>query len=386
LQPALTQARFNLAYALRLSGDVDGAAAEYRAVLSSHPDDGEAWIGLAQLKRDLLDAADLASMHAQLARTDLHPADRIALEFACADALHQRGDYPAAFAAWMRANAGVRARHPWDAAAFVAQVDATLAMDWLPAPGDAAGRNIVFIVGLPRSGTSIVEQILDCHPLVAAAGESDALGYVLHAEAQHRGGAYPQALTGLSGDDWRRLGHDYLARVARNLPRRPWLTDKLPGNWLYLGAARAMLPGARFVVCRRDPLEVGFSCFRQRFAGENQGFSYALEDVGLYWRQFDRSVRHWRALYPDRVYELDYEALVAEPEAAIRALLDFCGLPFDAACLHPEHNERAVRTLSATQIRRPIRPGSAVATRYGALLDPLRAALAGVATQPSEEN
>lgn len=377
LDGGLRPARYALAYALGNDGDIDGAAAQYRALLALRRDDGEAWIGLAQLKRQLLGADDLAVMQAQLARKDLHPADRIALEYACADTLHGRGEYAAAFAAWQRANAGVRARHPWDRQAFVTHADAALAQDWPVATAGDLGRRVLFVVGLPRSGTSIVEQILACHSQVVAAGESEALGQVLRAEAQRRGGNYPQALAGLTATEWKRLGQDYLGRLAARLPPGSVVSDKLPGNWLYLGAALAMLPNARVIVCRRDPVEVGFSCFRQRFGGAAQGFSYALEDIGLFWRHFDAAIRHWRAHRPAQVFELAYEALVADPEPSIRTLLDFCDLPFEVACLHPERNPRAVRTMSATQVRRPLRPGTAVADRYGALLDPLRAALLG---------
>lgn len=377
LDGGFRQARYALAYALGNDGDVDGAASQYRAMIALRRDDGEAWIGLAQLKRKLLDADDLGVMQSELARADLNPADRIALEFACADTLHGRGDYAAAFAAWQRANAGVRARHPWDRAAFTAHADAALVQDWPLATAGDFDQRVLFVVGLPRSGTSIVEQILSCHSQVAAAGESDALSRVLQAEVQRRGGDYPQALDGLTASAWRVLGQEYLDRLTAGLPLRPVITDKLPGNWLYIGPALAMLPQARVIVCRRDPVEVGFSCFRQRFGGAAQGFSYALDDIGVFWRRFDAAVKHWHACRPAQVFELDYETLVANPEPSIRGLLDFCDLPFEVACLHPERNPRAVRTMSATQVRRPLQPGSAVADRYGALLDPLRAALFG---------
>ncbi|HET8900114.1 MAG TPA: sulfotransferase [Rhodanobacteraceae bacterium] len=374
-QPDFREPRYSLAYACAVSGEIDAAAQHYRQLLAQRPDDGEAWIGLAQLKSRQLDAADLAAMRALLTRTTLHPADRIAMEFACADTLHGQGDYAAAFAAWQRANAGVRARHPWDAAAFAARADAALVQRWPLASSAAPAHNVLFVVGLPRSGTSIVEQILACHSEVAAAGESAALGAVLQAEIWRRGGEFPAALASLDEADWCRLGAAYLAELSGRLPSRPWVTDKLPGNWLYIGPILAMLPNARIIACRREPLEAAFSCYRQRFAGENQGFSYAMADIGVYWRRFDAAITHWRARYPQRVFELDYEALVRTPEPIIRALLAFAGLPFEPACLHPEQNPRAVRTMSAGQVRQPLRPGSAVTARYGTLLDPLRAAL-----------
>jgi hypothetical protein len=151
--------------------------------------------------------------------------------------------------------------------------------------------------------------------------------------------------------------------------------DKAVFNWPFVGAIVAMLPGARIVNVRRDPVETGWSCFKQRFARGQQMFSYALDDIGAHWIDYDRLMFFWHARFPRRIYELSYEALVASPEPEIRRLLDFCGLPFAASCLKSHRSERVVRTSSAAQVRQPMRADTARSANYGALLDPLRRAL-----------
>jgi hypothetical protein len=174
-------------------------------------------------------------------------------------------------------------------------------------------------------------------------------------------------------DDWQRLGNRYLQRTKRWRVRKPFFTDKLPANWYYIGAIRAMLPAAKIICCRRDPLETCFSCYRQHL--DNNEYARTFADLAEYWRDFDRSVRHWHALHPAHVHEHVYEDLIAEPEATIRALLEFCGLPFEESCLRFYENKRAVNTPSAMQVRQQLRSDTARAARYGALLDPLRIAL-----------
>jgi hypothetical protein len=177
----------------------------------------------------------------------------------------------------------------------------------------------------------------------------------------------------MQSDDWRRLGERYLERTAHWRQQRPVFTDKMPGNWYYIGAIRAMLPGARIIACRRDPLETCFSCYRQHL--DNNEYTRTFADLAAYWRDYDRAIRHWRSLHPAHVHEHVYEDLLANPEACIRRLLEFCGLPFEEACLRFHETARDVRTPSAMQVRQPLRRDTARSDRYGALLDPLRQAL-----------
>jgi len=173
------------------------------------------------------------------------------------------------------------------------------------------------------------------------------------------------------------LSRDYLARTTRWRVERPRFTDKLPNNWPLIGAALAMLPQAKFVDCRRDPIETCWSCYKQLFAPGLVRYAYDLGELGAYWRDYDRLSRFWAERYPASVRAQGYEALLAEPESEIRALLDFCGLSFDDACLRFHESKRSVRTASSGQVRQPLRRDTARAARYGDLLAPLRNALAG---------
>jgi hypothetical protein len=242
------------------------------------------------------------------------------------------------------------------------------------ATDQALGDHVFFIVGMARSGTTLVEQVLAAHPQVRGGGELPALPQVLTEESTRRRQRYPDWVPQASADDWQRLGRRYLELTADLRTERPYSTDKLPNNWRAIGAIRAMLPGARIVICRRNPLENCWSCYKQYFPGGWE-FTSDLEWLAQYWRAFDHAAGEWAKRTPERIREQRYEALTEHPESEIRALLEFCGLPFDADCLQAHHSRRSVRTLSAAQVREPVHRHRSVAGRYEALLDPLRHAL-----------
>jgi tetratricopeptide (TPR) repeat protein len=373
--PTHISARVLLADQLRGSGRVDEAAAEYRRVIAQQPAAGMAWIGLANLKSAKLDSADIAAMQRTLTRTDVGDDDRIALGFALASALEDGGRYVDASGALAQAHACARRRGAWNAAAFSAHVDSVLAAFPTASSGTAStlGDEAIFIVSLPRSGSTLIEQILATHSQVEGASELPDLPQVLTEESQRRGQPFPQWVAAMRPADWERLGRRYLERTARWRQRHPRFTDKLLTNWLHVGAIRAMLPGARIVAVRRDPLETCLACYRQHLAGN--AYTHDFVDLAAYWRDFDRAMNHWRTLHPQHVHENVYEDLTTDPEAQIPALLAFCGLDFEPACLAFHTNPRAVVTLSAAQVRQPLRRDTARAARYGALIDPLRAAL-----------
>lgn len=377
LAPDDFKAQFLLAHEERVTGDADAAQRRYRALLGRDPHRAEAWLGLAGLQRLRFSEADVALMQAALGR-QANEDDRISIRFALARGYEDTQRFADAFAMYREANALVRRHHPWDAGAFSRRVDEFIAAFPVPhaAPADGFGSQVIFIVSLPRAGSSLTEQILASHPAIDGAGELPDLPALLHAESARRGAAFPDWVAHATPADWRRLGEQYLQATARWRERRPRFTDKLPDNWRFVGAALAMLPAARIVVCRRDPLETCLSCFRQMFMRGGQAFSYDLDDIAAYWHDFDRAARHWQTLYPARVRTQSYEALLADPQAQIRALLDFCGLPFDASCLDFQRTRRNVATASAGQVREPLRRDTSRASAYGTLLDPLRRALA----------
>jgi Flp pilus assembly protein TadD len=374
--PAMTHARFTLAYAERARGKLAEAEGELRAILARDAHDGDAWLALADLGVRA-SAGDIATMEAALAGARIAGRSRIALRFALARALEEASRCEEAWQHYLEANRDVRRDEPWDAAtdrrACEHRMRAFDAAATTASP--ELGREIVFVVGLPRSGTTLVEQVLASHPQIAAGGELGALSLVLETECRRRGSAIEAWAPDATAADWERLGRDYLARTAPLRIERPCSTDKRPGNWRWLGAIRCMLPGARVVVCRRDPVETALGCFVRLFAPRTQRFSYDLDDIASYWRSFDAAVRHARGA-PLREQHL--EELIAEPEREIRALLDFCGLPFDPKCLDFSAGRRTLRTQSAAQVRGELRAGTSRAACYGAHIAPLRRALHGV--------
>jgi hypothetical protein len=237
------------------------------------------------------------------------------------------------------------------------------------------GNGVILIVSLPRSGSTLIEQILASHPLVEGANEITDLPQVIEDESTRRGQPFSQWAGSATPEDWSRLGRDYLKRTERWRLRRPYFTDKNLVTWQLVGPALAMLPGARVVNCRRDPIETCFSCYRQLFSN-GALFSYDLDDMVSYYRDYDRLSRHWQRLYPHQILDFAYESLFVDTEQQIRHLLDFIGLEFDPACLAFHRTARTVRsTASAAQVRQPLYRDTARSVRYEEKLLRLRASL-----------
>ncbi len=377
LDPKLVPAHVLAGDALTYVGKFDDAAAAYRAALRVDPACGDAWRGLGNIKTRPMTDADRAQLTAQLQRPEVREPDRVGMGYALGKLCEDQGRYAEAFAALTDANQRLQRVAKWNAAGHRAFTDALIAAcDPLPAPIDPAlGREVIFLVGLPRSGSTLFEQILAAHPEVEGASELPELDAIIAGESRRRGAAFPAWVGAATAEDWHRLGRDYLARTARWRERRPRLTDKLPENWKYAGVLRAMLPGAKMIETRRDPLEVAWYCYKQYFY-RLPHFSCDFDDLASYLRDCERALATWRALDPTRIGLRSYEALVADPEGEIRGLLAFCELAFDPRCLEFHRAERSVRTPSASQVRQPIRGDTARAASYGDALLPLRAALA----------
>lgn len=355
----------------------EGAVAVRRA-LASEPAFGAAWLSLADIKTVPVTAAESDQMYALLRDDELDESERTAVEFALARACEEHGRFEQAFGLLVEANAR-RSREVggWDAARFETQAKLTLKVfgaEHAVADDSLLGEQVIFILGLPRSGTTLVEQILASHPGVRGAGELGELAQVLTEESMRRQQRFPEWVPAATAQDWQRLGQRYLSLTARHRDGHARFTDKMPNNWQALGAIRAMLPGARIVICRRDPLENCWSCFKQYFP-HGWEFTYNMEQLATFWKAFDKAASWWAGRAPAHIREQGYEALTEEPEREIRTLLEFCRLPFDPACLTFHQTRRNVHTLSAAQVRQPMRRHVDIAAAYGSLLDPLRNAL-----------
>ena len=376
LAPEILPAAILLGDALVHLGRFDDASTQYRDALRLHPACGDAWRGLSNIKTVALADADAAALAMQLQRGDIADSDRVAMGHALGKLEEDRGRRPQAFAAFSAANALQQRLTPWRLAPFESFIEQALAAsERLPAPVEPTlGHQVIFIVGLPRSGSTLFEQILAAHPDVEGASELPDLGIVIQQESVRRGVPYPQWIAHADADDWHRLGRDYLARTARWRSVRPRFTDKMPENWKHAGILRAMLPGASVIETRRDPLETAWSCFKQQFYSQPH-FANTLADAGAYLRGCERAMGAWRARDPARIHLHRYEDLLADPEAGVRRLLGDSGLELHPACLAFDRADRSVRTASAAQVRQPLRRDTERAGAYGTLLDPLRQAL-----------
>ncbi|HEY1889761.1 MAG TPA: sulfotransferase [Steroidobacteraceae bacterium] len=375
LDPTHLSAHLSLARAQANLGKVDAAVAGFREVLRRDPANAEGWFGLSNLNVVRFDAADAASLQRALAREGLSSRDRELLGFTFAKALESQGDYAQAFEEYRAANTSRRRRVKWDAAGEHRRVDAILrvSVGETPTPIDASlGREAILIVSIPRSGSTLVEQILASHPEVEGANEIKDMKQVIDAETGRRNSAFPLWVPDATAADWQRLGREYLDRTARWRQVKSRFTDKSLVTWYLVGAALAMLPAARVVVVRRDPVETCLGCFRQCFS-EASGFACDLDEMADYCGDFLRLTRFWLEKYPSQVFDLQYEALVAQPEPVIRRLLDFCGLSFAPECLEFHKTARTVQSLpSAALVRQPLRGDTARSALFGDKLDSLR--------------
>ena len=371
-------------HALKTAGRQADAIGAYRRSLDQALS-GEAWWSLANLKTYRFDAADLAAMAAALERDDLAEDDRLHLHYALGKAFEDRKDDAAAFRHYGEGARLRRSQIEYDAddnARFVDRSCALFTPDFFAARAGAGCPDPapIFVVGLPRSGSTLVEQILASHSQVEGTMELPdlfALARSLEPGAETLGfTAYPDALAALAPDQLRALGEAYIerTRIQRKLGR-PFFIDKMPNNFMHIGMIELILPRAKVIDTRRGAMATCFSAFKQHFA-RGQNFSYDLEELGRYYRDYVRLMERLDRAAPGRTHRVSYEALVADTEGEVRRLLAYCGLNFEQSCLNFHQNDRSVRTASSEQVRRPIfRDGLDQWRRYDGWLDPLRRAL-----------
>jgi len=375
----------NYGHALRTAGKSHDAVAAYRNCIALAPGLGEAYWSLANLKVAVFTREEEAAMLAQVARADLGADDRLHLHYASGKALEDRGNYASSFDHYRQAAQMRRSAVPYDADETTALTQRSKAV-FTPEffanrqGAGAASKAPIFIVGLPRSGSTLIEQILASHSQVEGTRELPDIGFIARdlgwMNSDARQGPYPAGVAALDDASLSALGRSYLDRtgIHRKLGR-PFFIDKMPNNFQHIGLIHLILPEARIIDARRHPLAACFSAFKQHFA-QGQAFSYDLADLGRYYRDYIDLMTHFDAVLPGRIHRVIYEDLVEDTEAVVRRLLDYCGLRFEDACMKFYQNARSVRTVSSEQVRRPIfRDGLHQWQHYETWVGPLKDAL-----------
>jgi predicted Zn-dependent protease len=381
-------------HSLRTARRGEDSVAAYRRAIALQPTLGEAYWSLANLKTFRFSDADLLALRRALGREDLSDEDRLHFEFSLGKALEDQAGYEESFVHYAAGNAIGRRQNPYSAdenSRFVRRSKSLFTADFFASRAAAGSPDPapIFIVGLPRAGSTLIEQILSSHSAVEGTMELPDLTLIARElagrtepagrERQADEAPFFEAVKALTHEQLRSLGERYLAstRIHRKT-RAPFFIDKMPNNWLYAGLIHLMLPNAKIIDARRHPLGCCWSAFKQHFA-RGQAFSYGLADLGRYYRDYVELMAHADAVLPERIHRVHYESMVENTEAEVRRLLDHCGLPFEEGCLRFYENERAVRTASSEQVRQPIfREGMDHWRHYETWLGPLKETLGPV--------
>jgi tetratricopeptide (TPR) repeat protein len=387
IRPRHGGALLGMGHVLKTLGQQEEAIASYRKCIESKPDRGEVYWSLANLKTYKLSDDDITEMQTQLAKSGLSDESHVNFLFALAKAHEDRGDFDKAWEYYVAGNAKRRMLEHYDPVSLETRDDAVLSVftkDFLdqntglgnpdPAP--------IFILGLPRSGSTLLEQILASHSMVEGTSELPYIKRVENSLSKNRvdGVNYPEAVRELGEANFKSLGQDYLdAAALHRITGTPHFIDKMPNNFPSIGLIHLILPNAKIIDARRYPLDSCLSNFRQLY-GRGQPFTYDLTDIGEYFLEYQRMMDHWHAVLPGRVVTVQYEDVVTDFENQVHRLLDYCELPWEDACLRYHETDRPVRTASSEQVRQPVYTKSVHFWRnheknLGELIEVLRPAL-----------
>ncbi len=360
LGPDLPGGYLGLGNTLKTIGQQTEAIEAYRHATAMRADLSEAWWSLSNLKTFRFENHEIETMQRQLEAPELSDEARVQFCFALAKASEDLGDYARAFELYDRGNRTRRAQEHYDPVETEAINDRIMKVFDAGFLTQHAGLGHpdpapIFVVGLPRSGSTLIEQILASHSLVDATHELPEAGRLIQQinRTRHDRITYPEAVRDFAGETWAALGRTYIDQTRKHRRDAPYFIDKMPNNFASIGLLNLALPNAKFINARRHPLDTCLSCYKQLFA-RGQPFTYDLMELGEYYLQYDRMMAHWHAVLPGRVLDVHYESVVADQAAQTRRLLEFCGLPWEDACLRFYETERAIRTASSEQVRRPI--------------------------------
>jgi tetratricopeptide (TPR) repeat protein len=381
-------------HSLRIAGRLAEAVAAYRRSTELKPQFGEAWFSLANLKTVRFSDEDIATMQAHATRSDLDDNTRLHFEFALGKALEDQRVYADSFEHYARGNALRRAMVHYEADAITRFVERTCALYTPEFFAARAGTgnpapDPIFVVGLPRSGSTLIEQILASHSQVEGTRElPDIPGFALELWALERPGRppdYPASVARLEPAQLTALGDRYLAQTRpHRVLGKPRFVDKMPANFNHIGLIHLILPNAKIIDARRSPLAGCFANFKQHFQS-GAAFTYNLDDLGRHYRDYVQLMRHFDRVLPGRIHRVQYENVVTDLEGEVRRLLAYCDLPFEEQCLRFHETERVVQTVSSDQVRKPLYTDAVDHWRnYEPWLDPLKEALGDLATSTSD--
>ena len=368
-----------LGHAQKAAGQLSEATASYRAAYQIQPEFGDAWWSLANTKTYRFVESELQIMQTEFAHEAVQLDNKIHLAFALGKAYEDRQDYDTSFHFYAQGNSLKQGALQYDASYIEKQVAAQI--QHCPPSLFQAKRNVgdsrpdpIFIVGLPRAGSTLLEQILASHSAIDGTMElHNILALVSRLRGQNN--RYPEILNELDNHYWQRFGQQYLEDTQVYRQGGTYFIDKMPNNFLHIGLIKLILPNAKIIDARRNPMACGFSCFKQLF-GEGQEFTYSLDALGRYYQAYLQLMTHWQQCFPNDILLVEHEAVVDDLEVQVRRILDYCQLPFEQQCVDFHQTKRTIKTPSSEQVRQPIyRSGLAQWRHYEAHLTPLKDAL-----------
>ena len=361
IDPKQTGAFVGLGHVLKTLGDQDGGIAAYRAAIELRPNLGEIYFSLSNLKTFRFTPAEIEDMEQRIGQPSLPTASIVHFAFSLGKAFEDAKDYDQAFQYYIQANEENRKSITYDPvqteiahtkiketfdSGFFERVKMSNTGIEDPSP--------IFIVGLPRSGSTLLEQILASHSLVDGTSELPDLGIVSQMiSSKQKGRVFPGGILEMDDAEITHLGQQYLDRTQRHRKGAPYFTDKMPNNFAHVGLLQAILPNAKIIDARRHPLDSCVGSYKQHFA-KGQTFTYDLFELGEFYLEYDKLMRHWDEVIPGKVLRVQYEDVVENLETQVRRILEYCNLPFEEGCINFHETKRSVRTASSEQVRQPI--------------------------------
>ena len=359
LSPEFTDALCNLGVLYRSKGDFDAAKQCFQRVIAIDPEHAEGYRSLMLLSKTEDSGSTIDDMLLSLKNVQPCSEEAMTLHFSLGAAYEKQGDFSESFMHYRQANTIKRSTYDYDLQFFVEgleQIKQTFTTELIANNQDVgcASPVPIFVLGMPRSGTTLTEQILSSHPQVFGAGEiydfNTAIDNIIPQVSE---AGYPMAIQYFQPQHFKQLGDEYVEAIRCYAPDAQYIVNKLPANFIYVGLIRLALPQAKIVHCLRDPLDNCLSCYKILFA-ETQRYAYDLDELGQYYLLYQKTMAFWHQQFPNQIHDSQYETLISNFQPQVEQLLAYCGLPWDDACLHYYDNERFVRTASATQVREKI--------------------------------